>query len=99
MPAEVVWTRRAETDLQSAYEVLEARAEGTGERLLLVVDGALAMLRMFPEIAPHYDLPIRRMILGKTNYGIFYTVENRGIILLAIQDLRQDPGAIKKHLG
>jgi plasmid stabilization system protein ParE len=62
------------------------------------IDIALSRLRRFPEVGPLYSTPFRRMLIPKTPFGMFYTVEGRRIVIAAILDLRMDPGRIGDRL-
>jgi plasmid stabilization system protein ParE len=87
---ELVWTRAAESDLQEIYSQLENARENVGRRFLKLLDAALELLRQFPEMAPVFDPPLRRLVLNGRKHGIFYTLEPRGIILHAVADLHRD---------
>jgi plasmid stabilization system protein ParE len=93
---DVVWTRGAEADLQNAYGEAE-EAKGSGDELLRLVDAAIELLKQFPEMAPFYDRPFRRLLIKDGRHGLFYTIEDRGIILHALADLRRDPEELRKR--
>ena len=93
--AEIVWTRGAEADLQAAYEVEEKY--GVGEEFLRLIDAAVELLKQFPEMAPIYQRPFRRLLIKDGKHGLFYTIENRGIILHAVADLRRDPEELRRR--
>ncbi len=95
----VIWSADGESDLRKMFEQFEDRAEGSGEPFLLALDASLELLRSFPEMAPMYSKPFRRLLVGRGKAGVFYVVENRGIIVHAVQDLRQDPRQIRRRLG
>ena len=60
---EIIWTRAAEADLQAAYEELENFQEGAGDSFLLLIDAAIELLKQFPEVAPVFHRPFRRLLL------------------------------------
>ena len=35
---------------------------------------------------------VRKVKIGRTPYGLFYTIEGKRLMVIAVQDLRQDPG-------
>jgi plasmid stabilization system protein ParE len=96
---EAVWTARAEADLLREFSRLEEDCDGSGSEILEVVDSALRLLRLNPEMAPRYSDRYRRLVLRDRRLGIFYTLESRGVIVHAICDLRQDRVTILKHLA
>jgi hypothetical protein len=69
-----------------------------GDRFYTIFDICLMRLRSFPEIGPFYSAPFRRLLIPKTPFGIFYTVEGRRIFITAILDLRADPDRILERL-
>jgi len=97
MSPELVWTRGAESDLCAIYQELEEFNSDSGERLVLLIDASLQLLRQFPEMAPVYAPPIRRLVLHQGRYGLFYTIEHRRIILHAVADLRSGPDVLKSR--
>ena len=95
---ELVWTQAAEGDLQEIFAQLEEVQEESGRRFLSLIDAALELLRQFPEMAPAFDPPLRRLVLNAGRHGVFYAVEPRGIILHAVADLRRDPEELRRRL-
>lgn len=95
---DIIWKRGAEEDLLSTFSELETLRKGSGERFALMLDDVLQSLRSFPRLAPIYDRPVRRLVIGNSGYGIFYTVENRGIIIHALVHLRTNPGSIRTRI-
>jgi plasmid stabilization system protein ParE len=92
---EAVFLSGAEADLQEIYAILEER--GAGDSFLNGIDRRLELLRRFPSMAPAYVVePLRKARVGRTPYGIFYSVEGARIMVIAIQDLRQDPGTLAR---
>jgi len=94
-----VWTSRAETDLLELYARLEDADEGRGERLLHEIESCLRLLCLMPEMAPIYEAPFRRMLLRERRHGLYYTPEDRGVVVHAICDLTQDHETTLRHLG
>jgi plasmid stabilization system protein ParE len=99
MSREAVLLRGAETDLQVAFGRYEDKVEGLGEEFLLTIDGSLTAIVQFPELAPVYHKTVRRLVVNRFPYGVFYAVEGRRIVVHAVLDLRQDPRSIRKRLG
>jgi plasmid stabilization system protein ParE len=95
----VVWTLGAEADVQAIYERLESWEEGTGDRFYSEVLTGVGLLTAFPRIGPivHCD-KVRRVLVFNRNFGLFYVPENRGIVIHALLDLRQNPKAIDRRL-
>lgn len=41
---------------------------------------------------------MRRLVIGNTGFGVFYTVEDRGIIIHALVHLSQHPESIRARI-
>jgi plasmid stabilization system protein ParE len=100
---EIIWKRGAEEDLLRIFSDLEDFREGAGERFARMLDTTLQNLRNHPQMAPVFERPMRRLVASTSGYGIFYTVEQRGIIIHAVVHLSQSPetirGKIRRLLG
>ena len=96
--AEIVWKRGAEEDLVRIFAELEEMKEGGGDRFTRLLDGTLQTLRRHPQMAPVFERPMRRLVAGNSGYGLFYTVEVRGIIVHALLHLSQNPEAIRERI-
>jgi hypothetical protein len=48
-------------------------------------------------MAPFYEPPFRRLILKNGRHGLFYVVENRGIVRHALADLRANPDELRQR--
>ena len=83
--------RRAELDADDAYGWYESRAEGLGEAFLRAVDACLARIARHPEA---YAVPhdrVRRARLHRFPYGVYYTVREDFIDVLAVYHGRRRP--------
>ena len=92
------WKQGAENDLLHIFAELEDRKEGSGERFVQKLDFTLENLRTHPEMAPPFEEPMRRLVIGSTGYGLFYSVEARGIIVHALIHLSKNPETIREKI-
>ena len=95
---DVIWKGGAESDLLEVFGQLENRSEGAGIRFVHKLDATLANLSAHPELAPMFDEPVRRLVVGSTGYGLFYSVESRGIIVHALIHLSRNPQVIRDKI-
>lgn len=95
---EIVWKQGAQNDLLQIFADLEDFSEGTGEQFVYKLDTTLQNLRAHPEIAPSFEEPVRRLVIGSTGYGLFYSIESRGIIVHALIHLSRDPETIRQRI-
>lgn len=95
--AELVWTAGAAADLQKIFNLLEGRRAGAGIEFLANVEARLELTKKFPRMNRTYFPPFRmQRLIGSR--GLFYVIENRGIIVHAIADLRQNPEALRRRI-
>ena len=95
---EIVWKQGAENDLLQIFAELEQHTEGAGVRFAGKLDFTLGHLRVHPEMAPMFEEPVRRLVIGSTGFGLFYSVEARGIIVHALIHLSRDPQSIRGRI-
>ena len=95
---EVVWKQGAQNDLLEIFSNLEEIEEGSGKRLVERLDFTLSHLRQHPEMAPIFEPPVRRLVIGSTGFGLFYSVESRGIIVHALLHLARNPETIRARI-
>jgi plasmid stabilization system protein ParE len=98
MSAPVVWLSGADAELQGIFNHYEEYREGFGVEFMIAVDSYLARIANFPEVAPIYFENVRRQVMQRFPYGIFYEPHSTRILVTAILDLRQDPDKIKLRL-
>jgi hypothetical protein len=60
-------------------------------------DARLELVKVFPRMNKYYISPLRKLRLLE-NYGLFYVIENRRIVVHVVADLRQDPVALRRRL-
>lgn len=88
----------ADADMQEVFNRLEDDQEGRGTAFLARVDAYVTRISTFPKLAPAYDGSVRRQVMYKEPYGIFYEPQPTRILVVAILDLRQDKDQILKRL-
>ncbi|MDF1501794.1 type II toxin-antitoxin system RelE/ParE family toxin [Roseisolibacter sp. H3M3-2] len=81
----------AAADLAAAYEWYEGRESGLGEALLRAVGEAAAGAAAAPEQYPVVRGDVRRVLVGRFPYGLFYRVLRGEVVVVACFHLRRDP--------
>jgi len=62
-------------------------------------DQTIRLLRGNPQMGIETRVaPLRRVLVSRTAWGIFYAVTGNRIVIVSILDLRQDPQTIKNRL-
>jgi hypothetical protein len=88
----------ADSDLQLIYEHFEDYRGGSGNLFIATVDAYLTHISTFPEIAPIYFSNIRRQVMRRFPFGIFYEPYPTRVVILAVLDLRQSEEQIKSRI-
>jgi plasmid stabilization system protein ParE len=94
----IIWKGSAESDLLQIFADLEDFSEDAGAGFVQKLDFTLENLRAHPKIAPMFEDPVRRLVIGSTGYGLFYSVETRGIVVHALIHLSRDPKIIRERI-
>lgn len=92
---EVVFLSGADADMDDIYAQFDE--SNAGERFLLAVDRRLELLRKFPRLVPaSLAKKVRKVKIGRSPFGLFYTIEGSRLMVIAFQDLRQDPAVLAR---
>ena len=81
----------AEAEIVAAYDYYETVAKGLGATFLLAVEACLDGIQHSPEMYAVLHKDIRRGLLRRFPYGIFYLAEQEQIVILACFHARRDP--------
>jgi len=90
----------AELDIAETFEWYEQQRKGLGDDFLLRVESAFDFLMQDPfSFAPIYK-DIRRILLRRFPYGVFYIVSRDSIIVLAVIHVKRHPFSWKsRHIN
>lgn len=83
--------RRAERDLDEAYAWYEERVDGLGEAFLRAATACFARIARNPEAHVMVHERVRRAHLHRFPYGVYYTVREDFIDILAVYHGRRLP--------
>jgi toxin ParE1/3/4 len=81
----------AEADLEEAARWYERQREGLGADFLLCVDEVLAKISRSPLVYPVVHKDVRRGMIRRFPYGIFYRLVENYIVVMAVFHARRDP--------
>jgi plasmid stabilization system protein ParE len=82
----------AATEISEAWEWYEARRAGLGAEFVTCVEAAIARAARLPEENPPTYGEVRRALLRRFPYAVFYQVENGALLVLAVAHARRSPG-------
>ncbi len=95
----VIVRPEAELDINDAYAWYEERSSGLGAQFLGAIDEALLLASREPEIFQRVHLSVRRALIHRFPYGIFYTIEPGRIVVLAVMHTARHPSKWKQRAG
>jgi toxin ParE1/3/4 len=87
----IVIRPEAERDMREAFSWYEQQMLGLGANFLLHVDAQLRSLQRNPIQYPVVHREVRRCLVRRFPYGIFYMVEDKRIVVLAVFHAKRDP--------
>lgn len=85
----------AEQDLREALQWYETRRPGLGEDLILCVDASLKNLQENPQLFPTVLGEIRRCLVRRFPYAIFYIFNDKIINVIAFFHCNRNPKSWK----
>ncbi len=91
-------SQEAEFDLHEAYEWYKAQVNELGSEFIRVVDRNLALVQQNPLAYPTVFRNVRRKLLPRFPYGLFYIVENDIIFVLACFHVKRNPQQWQRRL-
>jgi plasmid stabilization system protein ParE len=87
----------AEQDLNEAYRWYDQQLDGLGREFIICIDAALSVIQRTPKIFPKIHKDIRRALIRRFPYGIFYILAQDKVIVLALLHTSRDPRRFKSR--
>lgn len=81
----------AENDLAEAHGWYEEQLLGLGSEFLNEVQAALKRIELNPEAYARLRGKLRRVLVRRFPYGVFYLVERERIVVVAVLHASRDP--------
>lgn len=88
----------AELDLEDAYNWYEQQSRGLGSEFIRVVDASLANIQLNPLAYPLIYKQVRRKLVRRFPYAIFYLVNKDTIAIIAVFHAQRDPKQWQKRV-
>ena len=88
----------AESDVREAYLWYQERRLGLGTEFVGAVEACLGSIQSRPLAFPVVFENVRRGLLKRFPYGIFYVIEQDAIAVLACFHVKRDPSLIQGRL-
>lgn len=87
----VAFLPEAQAELDDAFSWYEEQAVGLGYEFLDELDQSLRLIVTFPEFHPQVDKKLRRCLVNRFPYGVYYGTVDDSIIVVAVAHLRRKP--------
>lgn len=81
----------AESDISEAYSWYEKYSKGLGSNFVHAVDESISSIQRNPESYQKIHKHIRRVLVHRFPYGIFYLLEWEAIVVIAVFHARRAP--------
>lgn len=94
MKPDLVLREAAAEDIVDAQRWYEAQAPGLGARFTSAIERTLALIESNPVAYQVVDDPIRRAVVRKFPYNVFYVPEEDHVVVLAVFHQAMDPGRL-----
>ena len=91
MISKVIVRPEAEADLGGAYRWYEERCPGLGSDFLLSFEASLFAIQRYPEAYPIVHKQVRRALIRRFPYGVFYINEEKRIAIIAVMHAGRNP--------
>ena len=94
MPLVVVYWQAARRDFVVAARLYEGERAGLGIAFVAEVSRVEGHIADAPGLYQVVESGIRRAVMRRFPFGLFYVEEAERVLVLACLDLRRDPGAL-----
>jgi plasmid stabilization system protein ParE len=88
----VLFRPEAATELAEAWDWYESRREGLGAEFGTCIEAAISHAARSPDANPRVHGEVRRALVRRFPYGVFYVVEGQALLVLAVAHARRQPG-------
>ena len=81
----------AEEDIKDAFLWYESQSVGLGTECLRCFDASFSMISRNPELHTKIYHDVRRILVRRFPYGVFYVFDNNKIVILAVMHIKRHP--------
>ena len=98
MDYELVVRPEAREDLLTTFNWYQKQRSGLGFDYKLCIDEVFSKIQKHPTIYKKVYRELRRAVIRRFPFGVFYLVEDKTIIILAVLHARRDPALWKSRI-
>ena len=93
----IILSPEAENDVFNAYEWYEKQCSGLGSEFILCIDAEMHSIKRNPKICQTIHKKIRRSVIRRFPYCIFYIEEPDHIRVLSVFHAHKNPSTWKRR--
>jgi addiction module RelE/StbE family toxin len=82
---------QAKADMETAFEFYRQYSKGAASNFLAEISAATAQLEAFPESGMVVFDDLRRILLRRMPYQIFYRIEKETLLIISVSHQRSKP--------
>ena len=97
MTRTLAFTGRATTDITDAFEWYERQRSGLGDEFLGALARAYEFVELMPEAAPIVHRDLRRLLLRKFPFAIYFRLDAERVEIRACLHQRRHPGSWRRR--
>jgi plasmid stabilization system protein ParE len=98
MKQKLILRQEAEQDLAMAHAWHNEKVPGLGAEFLAVVERTLESIQDNPARFPLIYRELRRALIRRFPYGVFFVCDSRRITVLAVMHTAREPGKWQRRL-
>ena len=91
MSLPVVYRRKVGRDLAAGFSYYGDQTQGLGESFLTAVDAVFDAIERYPQMFAQVHGEVRRALVSRFPYAVFYRVESKRVVVLAVLHTARDP--------
>ena len=95
---DVIFSERAELDLNEIADWYKNIRAGLEQEFLICIEAEVELIRKKPLIYKEFYKNVRKAIINKFPYGIYYLIEEERILLISISHHKRGQKTIRKKL-
>lgn len=81
----------AEREMRHAFDWYEQQSPGLGAEFITELDRTVSRIRSYPKLCPMAEDGMRRALLCRFSYGLWYAIEGDATVVYAVAHLRREP--------
>lgn len=85
-------------DIETAYDWYESQRIGLGEGFLLTLEESYAKITRTPKLYQDVYKSVRRKLVRRFPYGVFFVLREDIIIVLAVLHTKREPQEVHKRV-